>query len=350
MILRLLRAAPLLASAAAAAWALSANPFAAPFVERSAAELALTLERQVRATATVEWIEADLADAVAAGDVDRAAMLVGLARDLGRPVDTGAAEAMIAARSGPVATAASCGACMADVAACPTLAQLGACAVPFELSPLGDANALRRAGVAWAAGEEVDRLDAGLAVVGLAATGALVATGGSSASVKAGAGFLRLARRMGSLTPGLARTMRVPIRWERVPAWLRGAAPLNEVTDVARLAALSGVAADMGRVRAATSTAEALRLARLVDGPEDAARLARVAEAAGPRTTRSLHVLGKGRAFRATVRLSRTALGAMVALWLTLAQLAAVLGARLGGALLRAAAGGPARREPVLRR
>ena len=340
--LRVLRALPLGLSLAATLWALSANPFTAPFVERSRTELALTLERQVRRAATAEWIASALDAAVAARDADRAAMLIDLARDLDRPVDVTAAEAMIAARSGWIASAGDCAACMADAATCPTLAQLGACAVPFELSPLGDANALRRAGQAWMTGEDVDEIDAGLALVGLGATGAIVLTGGSSATVKAGAGLLRLARRIGSLTPALARTLRVPIRWGVVPDYLRGTARLGDVTDTAALARISGVATDMGRVRDATSTAEALRLARLVDTPEDAARLARVAEAAGPRTTRSLDVLGKSRAFRATVRLGRLAAGALVLVWLTLLQAGLVLASWTGRLAWRAMLPDPA--------
>ncbi|WGH80045.1 hypothetical protein [Jannaschia ovalis] len=335
---RLIRAAPLLATLAATGWALSANPFAAPFVERSTAELSLALERQVARRASAEWLRSELAQAVAARDADRAAMLLALADDLGREVPRAEAEALLAEASGWMASAASCGACMADIGACPGLAQLAACAIPFEMSPLGDLNALRRAGLAWADGAEIDRLDAGLALVGLGATGALLASGGTSLSVKAGAGLLRTARRMGTLTPGLARSLRVPIRPEALPGWLAGTRTLDEVTDTARLAAAGAVAADMGRVRAATSTAEALRLARLVDGPDDAARLARVAEAAGPRTSRTLAVLGKARAFRATIRLSRAAAGALALIWLSLLQLGIVLATRAGGLLLRAAA------------
>ncbi len=88
-------------------------------------------------------------------------------------------------------------------------------------------------------------------------------------------------------------------------------------------------------MRAATSTAEALRLTRLVDGPQDAARLARVAEAAGPRTTRTVAVLGKGRALRATVRLGRAAAGTLALMWLALVQVAVVVGTRLGALALR---------------
>ncbi|WP_299816478.1 hypothetical protein [uncultured Jannaschia sp.] len=349
--LRVLRALPLGLSLAATLWALSANPFAAPFVERGRTELALALEREVRRTATTAWVAAALDAAVAAGDVDRAAMLIDLARDLDRPVDVAAAESMIASRSGWLASAGDCAACMADAATCPTLAQLGACAVPFELSPLGDANALRRAAQAWMTGNDVDELDAGLALLGLGATGAIVLSGGASAPVKAGAGLLRLARRIGSLSPGLARALRVPIRWDAVPDYLRGSARLADVTDAAALARVSGVAADMGRVRDATSTAEALRLARLVDTPEDASRLARVAEAAGPRTTRSFAVLGKGRVFRATVRLGRLAAGTLVLLWLTLLQAGLVLASWTGRTVWRTLLPAPAAsRAPPRRR
>lgn len=336
MIRHLLGALPLLATLLAAAWVLRTNPLAAPWVERSASDLVVTLEHRVRRRADADWIASRLAAAVEAGDADRAEMLISLARDLERDVDTEAAEAMIAARRGWLARAEDCARCMADIASCPALAPLATCAVPFELSPLGDANALRRAAVAWMEGAEVDALDASLALVGLAATGAVLATGGGSATVKAGAGLLRTARRMGSVSPALAAHLSVPVRWASVPPFLRGAAPLEAVTDTARLRVAAGIAADMERVRARTSAAEALRLARLVDTPEDAARLARVAEAMGPRTTRTLAVLGKGRAFRATLRLSRAAAAAALLIWLTIVQIAAALATWLGGRLWRA--------------
>ena len=321
---------PLLATLSALAWALSTNPLAAPFAKRTGAELALALERAVRRRATTEWIEAALAEAVADEDVDRAGMLLALAADLDRPVDGAEAEALLTASEGWLAEAATCGACMVDIATCPTLAKIAACALPFEMSPLGDLNALRLAGADWARGDAVDELDAGLALVGLAATGAVIATGGTSASVKAGAGLLRVARRMGAVTPGVARALRLPLRREALPAVLRADAPLSAVTDPAALARASAVAGDLGRIRARTSTAETLRLARLVEGPEDAARLARVADAMGPRTTRTLAVLGKSRVFRATLRLSRAAAATLALLWLAVAQLGMILATRAG--------------------
>jgi hypothetical protein len=342
-----------MASMGATLWALSTNPLAAPLVERTGEDFALALERAVARTASTPRIEAALAEAVAAGDAERASMLLSLADDLGREVDRAEAAALLAAAGGWTAGARDCVACMADVASCRSLALLGACAVPFEMSPLGDLNALRRAGAAWWDETEVDELEAGLALLGLGATGAALATGGTSLTVKAGAGTLRMARRMGAVTPALARRMAVPVAWDRVPDWIAGRAPLAEVTDVARLAALGEVAADLGRVRAATSTAEALRLTRLVKGPEEARALARIAVATGPRTSRTVEILGLGRATRAGLRLSRGAVGAMLLIWMTLAQAAALLGAWLGSAAWRTATApypAPTRIEPMVTR
>ncbi|UWQ18694.1 hypothetical protein [Jannaschia sp. M317] len=350
MMRQLMRAVPLLATLAASGWALSTNPLAAPFVDRSASELALTLDRAVARRATPDWIAAELEQAVATGDAEQAEMLLGLADELGHDVPRDPAQALIAAEAGWMAQGTACGTCMVDIGACRSLTQIAACAVPFEMSPLGDLNALRRAGGAWAGGQQVDQLDAGLALIGLGATGAILVSGGSSGAVKAGAGLLRMARRMGSVTPDLARLMRVPVRWDVLPGYLRGTARLEDLAPPRQVAALSAVAADMDRVRGATSAPEALRLLRHVDGPEDAARLARVAEAAGPRTTRTLAVLGKGRVFRATVRLSRAAAGTLVLLWLSLVHLGLVVATRLGALTLRALTPLPPRQEPPITR
>ncbi|WP_308917746.1 hypothetical protein [Jannaschia sp. LMIT008] len=316
----LLRLSPLGATLAATLWALSTNPLAAPWVERSGTDLALALERAVRLRASPRWVAGELDRAVAAGDADRAAMLLSLADDLHlQGVPRAAAEALVASRDDWLVQAKACGACMADIATCPSTTALAVCAVPFEMSPLGDANALRRAGMAWIADEPVDGLDAGFAAVGLGATGALVATGGGSATVKAGAALLRTARRMGTLTPGLVRTVGDAAR----------------ARDVATLGALAG---DMGRVRDAVGLTGALALMRHVDGPADAARLARVADAAGAATPRAMAVLGRARVFRATVRLSRMAAGTLALAWLCVLQAGAIAAARLGGAALRWAA------------
>lgn len=337
MIRALLAALPLGATLVALLWVVQGNPLAAPFVERTGRDLALTLEREVRRTATAPWLNAALAQSVEQRDAERAAMLITLSEDLERDVDTVAARQMIAQETGILAMTLACAACMGDIATCPSAAHLTFCAVPFEMSPLGDLNALRRASVGIASGQDVDTLDAGLALVGLGATAAVVVSGGSSATVKAGATLLRMARRIGSVTPELARMLRVPIRWLRVGDVLAGSARLEEAIDAAALTRVRSMADDLGRVATATSPAVALRLMRVVGTPEDAARLARVAEAAGPRTTRTFAVLGKGRVARATVRLSRAAAGTLVLIWLTALQIAVVLATRLGSLVFRSA-------------
>lgn len=338
MIRRVLRALPLTATLGALVWTLQANPLAAPFVDRTGRDLALALEREVRREATVDWLTSELAASVTAQDAERAAMLIALADDLERAVDTSAAEEMIARHAGPLSRARDCAVCMADVAACRSMAHLTMCALPFELSPLGDLNALRRASIDVASGRDVDELDAGLAIIGLGATAAVLVSGGSSVTVKAGASLLRMARRIGSVTPTLARSLRLPVRWSKLNAVVAGTARVEDAVDARALARLRALAGDMGRVAAATSPAEALRLTRFVDTPEDAARLARVADVAGPRTTRTFAVLGKGRVFRATLRLSRAAAGTLLLIWLTAVQIAVILGTRLGAMLLRTGA------------
>lgn len=334
-----------LACLAASGVILARHPFAAPMVERTGAEARAALARAVAATVSPEWLAPRLAAAVAEGDADAAALHLELAAEHGiaLPEDLHAeAEALVAARGGTWETAADCAACAWDITACRTLAQIGACAIPVELSPLGDLNALRRAGTDWITGAEVDEVEAGLALVGLAATGAILVSGGTSLTLKAGATALRMARRTGALTPGLGRALadagRGLIRWQELPAVLGRRVPVETAVDQARWAALGAMAADIGRIAARTSPAEALTLLRHAEDGADLARLARLAEAAGPDTRKSLAVLGKARAFRTLARLSDLALAAVGALALLAAQVGALL-ASAAKLLLRRALG-----------
>jgi hypothetical protein len=311
-------------SMALAGYVLAQHPFATPLVAQGEAAARAALTRAIAATATPEWIVARLAVAVAEAVPLDVALYLDLARDQGAvlPADLRAeAEAMVAADQGKLARVVDCGVCMLDIGSCQTLTQIGACAIPFELTPLGDVNALRRAGVNWAHGQEVDQLEAGLAVVGLGASGLVLLSGGASAPVKAGATVLRLARKLGALPPGLARAMR-----EAAEAALRGG------DEGVQLVAMAG---DIGRVAGATSPAEALLLLRHADDAQDLARLARLAEVAGPDTRRAVAVLGKARAFRALTRISDLALAAMGLVGLVLAQVGAVLAALIKLALRR---------------
>jgi len=321
-----------LASAGATIWALQANPLAQMMVERSQQGASRALARATAWRVTPEWVDADLRVALEAQDYDRLQLVLDLA--LGRGIQPDPAllheMAAFAAREESVqATVRDCATCAYDIATCKRIAEMAACAIPVELSPLGDLNALRRAGTDAAMGRAVDKLDAGLAVTGLAATGLAVASGGSSLTIKAGASVLRAARRMGAITPAFSHSLRraadIEIDWPALPGALVGRTPVQDSVDMAKLAVLGALAGDLGRVRAATSTADALVLARYIDSPGDARKLANLAETQGASTRATLHVLGKSRAFRALTRLSRAALVALSLIVATFGLLLALI-------------------------
>lgn len=305
------------------------NPFAAPYIERGAEDAAQAIERAFRATFTPDWLTSELGLALARDDRDRALWLAGLAQaeNLALPADQAAAVAEIRAEAeGWMNRIADCSACAMDPAHCRSVAQLGACLIPFEMSPLGDVNALRRNGMAALGGGSPDLLESGLALAGLGATAVVLASGGTSVAVKAGATVLRVARRAGSLTPGFTHALEdaadLPVDWAAVAR----AAPLDEITDTARLARLGAMAGDVGTMIRHTSAADTLVLLRHVESAGDAAQMARLTRAAGPRAVSRLEVLGKSRSFRALVRVSDLALATVAALVALAVQLAMLLG------------------------
>lgn len=318
-------------------WGLSQNPFAQPLLQRSTQSLTQTLEARFHRQFTPDWLETQLQNALEAEEPQRVLWLADLAVAEGRPLPAALLPQIEKIRQQEEAlgkTTTDCLRCAWEPAQCERLSHLALCAVPLELSPLGDLNGLRRQGMNYASGTEVDQLELGLSLVGLAATGAILATGGSSALIKAGTGSLRLAKRIGSLPPALARSLTeaadLPIHW---PAVLR-AAPLEEITDTAKLARLSGMANDLGRIAKNTSTAETLVLMKHLDTPEDITRMARLSEAAGAKTLSRVEVLGKARAFRALTKVSELAIATAMALWAAVVQVLMLLASGVGRLLL----------------
>ena len=335
---------------AATGWTLSQHPFAQPVLARGAEEAKRAIDAAVARHASADWLEAELRAALEAADAQDAALLLDIAaaRDLPLPDDLQmAAKAMTGADDGFLARGRECAACAWDIAACRTIREVAVCALPAELSPLGDVNALRRNGVAWWQDEAVDELEVGLAVVGLAATGAILVTGGSAATIKAGATLARTARRTGALSPRLAADLteaaRGAVLWDRLPAVLNGARA-GTALDPVHAARLARAAQDLGRIVAATSPARTLAILRFADTPDDLARLARLSETAGDRTQAALRVLGPARAYRLLDRLSGPFLAALALIGLVAAQ----LGGLLGGFALRRLAPRQAGRETAL--
>ena len=325
-----------------AAWQIAHRPGIAPFVLRGQAEIVAATDRLMATEATParlgalvarrlaedprNWIAIDALTEVAA---ERAVALppdLIAARDAARATDDGWAH-----------RTAACAACAYDPAVC-SLSNVMICQVPVALTPLGDIAGLARAGSAYATGGDVDEIDLGLSLVGLAATGLVLASGGSSALVKAGAGTAKLARRMGLLSPRLTAlgvdAARRGIDWAALPA-ARSAEDLTRLIRADAFAPVVATATDLGRIEGAVGLPRALHLLGYVDDAADARRLARATEALGPRTIGRIEVLGKARLMRATLRWSEAARAVIAGLCGLVGSLAALIGGAVQGGALR---------------
>ena len=169
-------------------------------------------------------------------------------------------------------------------------------------------------------------MDVGLAFVGLAATGLVLVSGGSSLTVKAGASLLRVAHRSSRLAPEVLAVFRRAfaggIDWARLPG-VRGADDLVALARPAVLGPAVDLAQDLGRLNARLGTSQALHLLGALDTPADVARATRTAEALGPRTLGTFEMLGKSRFLRLGVRLADE-------VWALVAGVFASLGALVG--------------------
>jgi hypothetical protein len=287
------------------------NPSLSPLVDRGTDELAAVVDRLMASEATAERLGALMSRRLAEDPRNWVALqaLAEVHAERGLPLPASYQTAWDE-DSGILATTGACLSCAWDIGTC-SLSTALICKAPILLTPVEDLRGITKAGVDYAAGDEVDRLDLGLSVAGLSATALIVASGGSSASVKGGTALVRLARGMKLLSPGLAARMTAAftdgIRWADVPA-VRSIDDLPALMRTDVLAPVGEILADLGRTRDAIGTTRTLHLLPLVDDAADARSLAHLSEALGPRTVSRLEVIGKSRLFRATTRLSGTAL------------------------------------------
>jgi hypothetical protein len=319
------------------------DPLIAPFVDRGADAIVAATDRLMAEYATPERVAALLAGRL--GEDPRnwvaidALMQVAAERSLPLPPDLVAArDAAWAEDSDWLEGLGECARCAFDPGAC-TLSNVLLCQVPVALTPLGDIAGLSRAGAAYATGGDIDEIDLALSVVGLGATAAILASGGSSSLVKAGASTARMARRMGLLSPRLTElgltAARRGIDWAALPA-VRSSDDLARVVRMEALAPVLAVTSDMGRMNRALGTTRALHMLGYVDDAADARRLARASEAMGARSLGRIEVLGKARFLRATVRWSNASIMLVGGFVGSLAALAALASGVVQGAGLRA--------------
>lgn len=322
---------------------LASGPELAIYRDALASEIVAATDRALAQEATPEALAARIAARLDADPRDWVVIdaLADLAGERGIPLPDELVDRLQSLRaedSGMIATAQACGACVMDTAAC-TICLVLMCRAPVDLTVVGDVAGIANAGTAYASGGEVDDIDLALSVVGLGATVVVVATGGSSLAVKAGAGLARIARNMGRLSDGLTDLARTAVRdgvdWAALPA-VRSSGDLTTVIRADALAPLASVLADLTRLQSASGTARALHLLPLVNDANSARRLANAAEAlAGPRLVARAELLGTARLMRATVRLSDAALGFSASLVSLLTLIALAIAGAIKSAVLR---------------
>lgn len=315
------------------AYRIATNSALTPFVDRTGDAIVAATDRALARGATpariAERLEALLAEDprnwIAIRGVQEVAAERGIAvaPDLQVRID-----AAWAADDSLWSKTTGCLACAYDPANCELSAEL-ICQAPMAITPLGDIAALINEGFAYTTGEDVDRLNLALALVGLGASALVIITGGTSSTIKLGAGAARMARQMGLLSPRLVRladrSLAEGVDWARLPA-ARSSDDIAAAIRPAAFAPLAAIASDTARIARKAGPAEALNLLRHVDDAPEARRIANAAEALGPRTAGRIEVLGKGRFLRATVRFSDIALELLAGLYglaLSAAQLAA---------------------------
>ncbi len=306
------------------------------WVDRQTDRIAAELDRQIARHATAEGVASRVRTHLAADPRNWLALdaLMAEAERAGIALPPELAAEVEAARSadfGWMARTGKCLGCTWNPERC-SFELVMLCRAPVEITPIGDLDGLIREGLNYARGEDVDEVVLVLSGVGLTATGLVVMTGGSSATVKAGAGLGKLARSMGAMPGWMARSLSDAARrgfdWSGLPG-VRGFDDLAALARPALLRPAVIMLDDAGRVVKKAGPAGGLYLISRASDAADLSKMARVSEAMGDRTVGAAEALGKSRLLRATLRLSDEVIELAIGL---VAALAALIGLVFSGA------------------
>ena len=216
-------------------------------------------------------------------------------------------------------------------------------AIASDLTVVGDVRDIGREGSKMVAGEDYSQLILGLSVVGVAATGATLASGGGALPVKVGVSLMKVAKKAGTLTvkfsEELVRLLREAVQFQKLDTTLRqvsladSSATRRAVVDYADSVSfekLRPVLEDMNGLQRNAGPAEAVRLLGTVDSTADLSRLRRMSEHLGPKTRGVVEITGKTslRAFKTLANLIRWVLGWIWAILSGAAAIAIGAGAR----------------------
>lgn len=208
-----------------------------------------------------------------------------------------------------------CLACMWSADQC-ELNTAMACGIAINLTPIGDVAGIARAGTAYLQGDEIDQLDVALSIIGLSATGLALVSGGSSASVKAGAGFLKFAHAAGKLPPAITRTLITAaqdgIIWRNIPN-ARSIDELKLAMNTHALAPAIEAASDIGAIADKSGLQQSLYLMSRASDVEDLRKTRQISDVLGEQTVGYFSIFfGKSRLLRLTTVLANGVIGMLI--------------------------------------
>lgn len=322
---------------------LSQNPALSALTQRTGAELTATLNREIAKAATPRTINSRLKELLsetptpwlAIRAVEDVAAFRNITLD---PEIKSAITRKYDDEHGLLLTSGKCISCGWDASNC-ELSAILLCRAPVDLTPVGDIAGVIRESGNYVLGNEVDKIDLTLSAVGLGATVIAPATGGTSLAVKLGASTLKTAKKLGNLSPGLARTLTTSA--DRAIDWktLSNANPLDfrkavkEAVNPQALTPVTDILKASADIRGNTGVIETLHLMRYMENAEDAVSTARISGSLGPRTISAFELVGKSRLIRATIRYSDEAMGAIFA---TISAFLSLIGLLLGSVTTKA--------------
>lgn len=320
-------------------WDLSATRAGSALVERSGTEIRAAYDRMMLREATQEKVNARYRELVTAAERDWVAITA--IEDLAAGRDLSLDPEIVALRDigfeidhSMMKQAGQCVACAWDPRQCDLNAAL-LCRVPIDLTPVGDVTGIVRESGRYALGLDVDMFELGLSTVGLGATVLAPLTLGSSASLKAGTGTVKLARRANAITPGMERFITRQasdaVDWAALSKTnlrsfnddLRRAANPDALRPLTKALEYTGALYNKLGLR---GTVHVLRFA---ENGDDVRRLSKATDAVGPELRGGLELVGRNKVLRATLRWTDEAYALLASI---LSAITATLG--LAGSML----------------
>lgn len=215
-----------------------------------------------------------------------------------------------------------CAKCAWDESTCEG-ANLLICRLPVELTSVGDAQGVWDAGSAYLAGEEFDKVDASLSIVGLGATAMTIASLGSGSPVtvpaKVGVGSLKILRRSGKLPKWASDVLEGAavngVNWGKlVNTRSISLEALAQAVNRKAFQPAIDLSKGLGSALKHIGPAQSLIVLERATSLAEFDALVSVARVYGEKTVGYLRTVGKKRLVRATLRFSDEAYGLFVGL------------------------------------